>query len=714
MDKIKKVSRKLLLFVLLILSLGQTGVLTSLSGQTFAKKFDISNIKTLLLEKARTNRNLLFLLGAAGLLSFISWKVYQARKRTPQVSMPEEPPVVVPPLLFIEPVIKGYYDMRVTVLKKLIQTQRSEEKMNQIFADAAKNHARYVQYDQGKLPDGLPEEIMYVMKKLLDEFGLSEKNVAFALSRGKINDSFVEVSIDNNVNYKLVIHMRNIEYYNVLKKELDVIMIKQYFKILSDFVDCLGSITSKRLCFQNEIDTLQVQDEAQFSLNQHLAFLSHIASLFYSRTAADIKTAYQYLSFKPSSYEKLPMQDIRHFFSTELQSKLSLGTLFLSTFDYARYLEIVGNVIDFSMFERMNWLPDIISGLLKQISDKEKPNSQINKFVFDYFVFDSAYQSFSVQEGFMKKIGRLPNLLKKPIDLEKNKVWLDNEIARLDQGFRDTLPGFDVAHARVKQTEKDELGEKNRKTPNIEIDNQIPICMQAMMKMFLQRYAEDYDYKNYKIKIMLEDLKDCGVGFSEIDLDSKAWRIKLCISQLHDKGVWSYFSILNIFLHELGHLINRDVWVKTWSGLSKDQPFQYNIHREWAADQRLALRDKDVAEIFFVTELLRDYPTSEAPSELHPGGGARFLRSFDIAKHYNIIPDDVLGEKRSLLFSDIQPIFAKHGLYLKSFEPEYEFKSMTAAYIQHKDATTYESFVHPHLRTDKSTKKRRITYQRIP
>jgi|GEM_PF-3492893 len=728
MDKIKKISKKLLLFFLLVLCCTETGVIASLSEQLLVKKFDISNIKTLFLEKAKENKSLLFFLGTSCLLSCISWKVYQARKGIPQF---EEPPKLEEspsqPLVLTDPVIKEYYEATVIALKKLIRTQSSEETMDQIFIKVAENHARYMQYDQGKLPDGLPEEIKWVMKLLLRDFDVSEKNINFQSENKGMGRSEFEISIDDT-GYLIEINFDSIRLYNLPCKTYE--RIRYFFKFLAGFADCLGSITSKRLCFENEINGLHIPKNAQFSLNQHLAFLSHIASLFYSRTAADIKTAYQYLSFEPLSYEKLPMNEVHHLFSTELQSKLSLGTSFLSTFDYARYLEITGKVVDFSMFEHMGWLPKTIQSLLRSVPEKERSCSDINKFL-DCLVFDDIYQSFDLRTGLMKKINRFPNFSLQPVDVdfEKNKQWLDDEINRLDQQFIDIYPTFTTVKSAATKLELEKFGGENRKTPEIWIDGQIPPYIRAIMKMIMQRHAKKYSYKNYSLIVKSVNLESASVdwGFCLAGLSWSDSRIKEWQISLHSKGIeiladnnitdssriCSYFKLLKTFVHELGHLINRDSCVKR---SHKDLSAEIAPLKEWNADQRLALHDRDIAEILFIHSVLNIYAhqsSEHTQSKIHPSPSARGLRFLDIAKYHNIISQDILKEERDFQLEDIKPIILKHGFFVNELETWLSFacKAATEFYKKHKNDQFYESLFDSHV-TQETEGVLRITYPR--
>lgn len=426
-----------------------------------------------------------------------------------------------------------------------------------------------------------------------------------------------------------------------------------------------------------------------------------------SKTASAIKTAHLYFSFQPSSYQKKQYK-IHHLFSTKSDSKLSLGSQLLITFDYARHFEIIKQTIDFSMFDGMNWLPGTIKDALKYISDDEKPKEQINKFVFYYFRFNNTYQSFLKSTGTMKKIERLPNSFEKQENFEKNKEWLDREKRDIEHGFDNIFENSYWQHKNL--IEKEDPKSNLYNDLIVEIDDAIPEYMQSIMRMFLKKYASIYHYNQKKIHIRPKRLKECNFGQSTFD--DSGWYIFLCEKGINENSLQFYFVLLNTIFHELGHLIRRDPFEPT--NLTKIQMKRLKVHKEWHANQVLALQDKEIAEIIWVCSLFFEL-SIEAGSAAHPSGSSSVLRCFDIAQHYNLIPHDVIQGKRDLQINDIEPILIKHGFSEENLKNEFFLKciqNVSQFYQTHKYDQKYESLVSPHQHNEQTTKKLRISYPR--
>jgi len=440
---------------------------------------------------------------------------------------------------------------------------------------------------------------------------------------------------------------------------------KGYFTFLSDFADCLGSIVSKKVCLENEIEKLAICGEnIKFSIQQHLAFLVHCASLFYSNFASEIKILDQIIKFSDWIYK----EDL--LFSTKDSKKLSFGSIFLSTIDYGRHVKKIDQKINFSR-----------SDIKESLENTEEDIVRFVSFVFNWFRFDNIYQSFHESDGFMKKIVRLPGSFETSIYDAKNKKWLNNELENLieTKGFKPLFNYKNNASTKV----------------TVKFIGDIPDKLKAVMRMFAQRYVSKCIGGDKEITVEIAKLDDCDTGNSSVITCSR-WNIKLAQDMLEKminkndvEECFYYFHIIKTFLHELAHLVNQDSYERF---ISDDK--EKKIQHEWRADQFFSLFDKDAAEIFFAkTVLLLELFTvsSQMASEIHPSSKATALRDLDIAKHHDLIPSEIINGRRNFNLSDIEHIFLKHGIN-KGLD---EFRNAASFYQEHKNDNYYESFPDP-------------------
>lgn len=279
--------RSRLLAISLLLLVGSFHATKSLTFANFYKKFEFS--KVAFFEKVRNNKNFLFLIGAGGLLSFIFWQMYKTKKLVEQPPEKIENAELISEQLpkiqqkFDIPIIqddqlKEYYQARMDNLKKLINSEQINT--DQIFESAMKRHDLCMQFKKGSMPDKLsndPEfdnEIKKIIISLLETFGISPSSIEFRIVSVTEKLPLLSISLTEETHYVISISEKNLKLYDLsykTERQLAKVKTEAFFKFLSSFVGCLGTIASKKLCLEEELEKY-VEKDKSFLIKQHLEF----------------------------------------------------------------------------------------------------------------------------------------------------------------------------------------------------------------------------------------------------------------------------------------------------------------------------------------------------------------------------------------------------------------------------------------------------------